>query len=235
MKNLFVFFFLIAALSGSAQSYDLEQKAHFYGAELGFNQYTDPSVASGYQDLSLDTWKSMYFKLNVLGIHGVLLERPNKDMYDAKKLFVLLGVGLKWNNYRFNPNVRLVNGPSTLEVYRDSLQNNTKSKLTIFWLNIPLLLEYQFDRNWFITTGFEFGFRINSHAKYVYLVDGDKKKDKDWNAFGLNGFKADVVFGIGFGRISLNAVYSLVPLFKDGYGPVIHPYSINLMYSLGIR
>jgi hypothetical protein len=232
MKTIFfVLSFLFLSLFGVSQTE--EQKCHFYGAELGFNRYSDPDPSSGYHDLSLNTKKSMYFKLNVLCLDKALFAELNKSGYDYKVLFAYLGLGLKWNNYRFDPNVRVVQQPTTLLVYRDSLLDNTKSKLTIFWVNVPLMLEYQFNYNWFIHAGMEFGARINSHTKYVYLVDGDKKKDKDWNNFGLNNFKSDIILGFGFSRLSLNASYSLVPLFKDGRGPLIHPYSLNLMYVLG--
>lgn len=233
MKKLsLIMFFVITSLLAVAQTWNPEQKCHFSGLEIGFNRYTSPS-SSGYQDLSLNTGKSMYFKLNVLNGTVKLYEKQNKNRYDSQMLFTYIGFGVKWNNYVFDKDVRLTKQDNILSVYRDNTSENIKSKLTISWLNIPLMLEYQLNYNWFITAGTEFGFKMGSHTKYVYRVDDKKKKDKNRDDLGINKFKTDLVCGIGFSRLSLNLCYSLTPLFKENVGPEIFPYSINLLYSFG--
>lgn len=229
MRKLCIFFFCVISLAGNAQD---KQRAHTYGVEVGFNQYTTPPI--GYQDLTLDFSKSMFCKLNVLGFGINLWDKQNKNGYDSKVLFLSLGTGLKWNNYRFDKDVRLSRGQDALLVYRDTMDRKMlKSKLTICWLNIPVMLEYQFNKHLFIMGGAEFGVRINDHAKYAYKENNDKKKEKDWNNFRLNNTTTNLSLAIGFGPLSLCGSYCLTPLFQHGKGPVIYPYTINLMYSIG--
>ncbi|NVO19087.1 MAG: DUF2807 domain-containing protein [Bacteroidetes bacterium] len=201
---------------------------HWKGLELGVNGFLTPNndfdYASEYSLLDQKYQKSINVNLNFF----------EQDINLIKNhLGLVTGLGLSWNNYRFDNDVRLTKGSDKLYLSRDT--NNysfEKSKLVNTYLTLPLMLEFQTNpysklNSMHVSAGVVGGWRIGTHAKYVYN-DGSRQKDKDHSDFYMNPFKLDAIAKIGWGVINVYATYSLTPMFQKNKGPELYPFSVGI-------
>jgi len=200
---------------------------HWAGFDLGINGFVNKdykiNLPDEYNFLDLKYEKSFDVNVNFFE-QNINLAR--------NKLGLVTGLGLRWNNYRFDDNVVLVPDSKPLGGYKDNSRNYVKSKLVVNYLNVPLLLEYQTNRfsrsnSFHIAGGMVMGWRYASHTKRVYHNDG-KQKPKTGDSFQLNPFRYDASVRIGWGIINLYATYSLNQMFKDGGGPELYPFAVGL-------
>ena len=199
---------------------------HWEGIEFGFNGFDkeDYSMynAADKDFMSLNQGKSIEFNLNFYELNIGL----------AKNYVGLVsGMGLSFNNYRFDNPYTLLKGQSITEPIALNPENLSKTKLAVSYLNVPLLLEFQIpvnhnDGRLFINGGIVGGVKIGSHTKVKY---GDKK-DKDRSGFNLNSFTYAATARVGYKDISLFAKYSLTPLFQTGKGPELTPFTIGISF-----
>ena len=197
---------------------------HWEGIEFGFNSFDKPdySAYEGLEFMELNQGKSMEFDFNFYELNIGL----------AKSYVGLVsGMGLSFNNYRFENPYTLVKGTSRTEPLPLDFEDLSKTKLAISYLNVPLLLEFQIPVNQnegrlFVNAGLVGGVKIGSHTKVKH---GDTK-DKDRSGFNLNSFKYAATARIGYKGVSLFANYSLTPLFQTGKGPELTPFTIGISF-----
>lgn len=199
---------------------------HWAGLDIGVNGFTDENYGlyGGLSFMDLNQSKSLEVNVNFLEYNIGL--QQNKD-----NIGLVTGMGISYNNYKFdNPyTIKKVNGmvePVLLNA--DELE---KSKLTVAYLTIPLLLEFQIPVNdrsnkLFIAGGIEGGLNIGSHTK----VKWNDSKEKERGGFNLNAFKYAAICKVGLNDISLYATYNLSPLFKENKGPGLTPFSIGISF-----
>jgi hypothetical protein len=199
---------------------------HWEGVEFGFNAFDKPNYSmyspADKDFMSLNQGKSMEFDLNFYELNIGL----------AKSYVGLVsGMGLSFNNYRFDNPYTLEKGQFMTEPVSLNPENLSKTKLAVTYLNVPILLEFQIPVNQnegrlFINAGLIGGVKIGSHTKVKY---GDNK-DKDRSGFNLNSFKYAATARIGYKDICLFANYSLTPLFQSGKGPELTPFTIGISF-----
>lgn len=199
---------------------------HWEGVEFGFNAFDKPNYSmyspADKDFMSLNQGKSMEFDLNFYELNIGL----------AKSYVGLVsGMGLSFNNYRFDNPYTLKKGQFMTEPVGLNPENLSKTKLAVTYLNVPILLEFQIPVNQnegrlFINAGLIGGVKIGSHTKVKY---GDNK-DKDRSGFNLNSFKYAATARIGYKDICLFANYSLTPLFQSGKGPELTPFTIGISF-----
>ncbi len=199
---------------------------HWEGIEFGFNAFDQPDYGlyswAEKDFMSLNQGKSLELDLNFYELNIGL----------AKSYVGLVsGMGLSFNNYRFENPYTLQKGMHMTEAVLLDYENLSKTKLAISYLNVPLLLEFQLPVNQnegrlFINAGLVGGVKIGSHTKVKY---GDTK-DKDRSGFNLNSFKYAATARIGYKDISLFGTYSLTPLFQAGKGPELTPFTIGISF-----
>ncbi len=197
------------------------------GFEMGINGYLTPDNSltltgdADYIDLRYN--KSVVVNLNFWQQSFPLV---------SNNLGLVAGLGLGFNNYRFDNQTRIVYSREGLDFYEDTINSITKNKLTLTWINLPLLLEYQTQGRGFerfhIAGGMILGTRIGTHTKYVIDDAGKKRKEKDYHDFHVPPFRFDLTGRIGWGSINLFATYSLNNLFKDDKGPELVPFSVGI-------
>src|SRR6185369_6703528 len=111
--------------------------------ELGFNNYLNSDMKTGapdgYDYLELNTGKSIVVGLNVFQ-QNFRLGKSN--------FWFFTGLGVTWNNYRFDKNVILNSSTGTLTGGFDtvSTRDYDKSKLLTTFLTAPLMFEFFSDR-----------------------------------------------------------------------------------------
>ena len=199
---------------------------HWSGLDLGINGFTDENygMSNGLEFMELNQPKSLEVSLNFAEFNIGLQQNKNN-------VGLVTGMGISYNNYKFdNPyTIRKVNG--VIEPLALSAEGYEKSKLTVAWLTVPLMLEFQIPVNdrsnkLFIAGGILGGLNIGSHTK----VKWDDKKEKERGGFSINPFKYAAICRVGMKDISLFATYNLSPLFKDGKGPELTPFSVGISF-----
>ncbi|MGQ7871396.1 outer membrane beta-barrel protein [Sunxiuqinia sp. sy24] len=193
---------------------------HWGGFELGINTFYDDGHFGGKGFMSLNQSKSMEVNINFLEYNIVLSE---------SRVGLVTGMGWSMNNLRFDNAITLqkVDGQIVpLELDHDGLK---KSKLTVSYLTIPLLLEFQIPVNdhsneVYISGGLIGGVNLGSHTK----VKTENTKSKDHGNFNINPFKYAVTGRVGLKDIGVYATYNLSSLFKDGGGPEFFPFSVGI-------
>lgn len=198
------------------------------GFEMGINSYMNSSgnfdLPLGYKFLELRAEKSISVGLNFY--------QKNVELGHSNVWF-FTGLGITWNNYRFESNVTL-NPTSPISATVDTTSNidYIKSKLVVSYLNAPLMIEAFTSRNpkkaFHIGAGALVGLRLMSHTKQKYEIDGDSFKTKVFNDFGLNPFRLGVRAAVGFNHLNLYADYYFSTLFKHGVGPDLFPVNVGI-------
>ncbi|WP_321288325.1 outer membrane beta-barrel protein [uncultured Sunxiuqinia sp.] len=193
---------------------------HWAGFELGVNGFYGANYLGVDEFMELNQPKSIEVNINFLEYNIALKEN---------RIGLVTGMGWSMNNYRFdNPlTIEKVNG--MIEPKPIDPDGFDKSKLTVSYLTIPLLLEFQVPVNrrsnyLFVQGGVIGGLNIGSHTKYKT----DHTKSKDRGSFNINPFKYSLAGRIGLKDISLFATYSLSTFFKENKGPELFPFSIGI-------
>ncbi|HBZ66468.1 MAG TPA: hypothetical protein DEO70_06495 [Bacteroidales bacterium] len=222
---------------------------HWGGFDLSFNGYVNSDMNMNFSKadsyLDLDIPKS-------IGVHLNIYEQ-NIQLNPSGTIGLVTGLGIEWHNYRFEGNVRLDPDSSVLKGYFYKGVTLDKSKLTVSYLTLPVLFEYQnqADRKlsqFHVSAGVLLGVRIGSHSKLIYnqtdtpyeLIDpatGNtvivnksplEETYKQFESFHLNPFKADAMVRIGWGYINLFGTYGITTLFRSEKGPELYPFSVGI-------
>jgi hypothetical protein len=101
-----------------------------------------------------------------------------------------------------------------------------KSRFINNYIDVPLELKYSTkpddpSRSIKISVGGRIGYMYDSFTKIKYKDDGEMKKLKDKQDFGLTKFRYGVSAKLGVGNFSLFGYYNLTNLFQSGKGPYI--------------
>lgn len=198
---------------------------HWAGIQLGLNGFTNEDYGSAYgvspdfMDLSqVSSWE--------VGINFFDFSIP----FTPKKNFGLVsGLGVSWHNYRFDNSITIAKDQNGVIQPVEIEENNySKSKLMVTYLNLPLMLEYQFggvtNRRMFVSAGMIAGLNIGSRTK----VKNDGSKVKNRGSFSIESLKYSGIFQIGWNNLAFYTTYSFSELFKDGRGPELTPFSIGV-------
>lgn len=226
---------------------------HWAGFEMGLNGYVDPDYKMSFpketEYLDLRTTKSWAVHINFF--------EQNIALAENQKWGLVTGLGINWNNYRFSKNTRLNADSSELIGYIDKGISIRKTKLTAFYVNVPLMFEFQTNsyhkkESFHISVGMIMNVRLSSHTKKYYnelnkefevtkynpeldqyvteftTTSPGNSKAKDFNDFYLRPFKFDASVRIGWGFINLFANYSVNSMFKENKGPELYPWTVGI-------
>jgi len=201
-----------------------EFDGHWAGFELGVNSFAneDYSMYNGVDFMNLNQSKSLEVNINFWE-YNISLQQNRKN------IGLVTGMGLSYNNYRFDGSYSIKKENGIIQPVELEEGAYKKSKFTVTYLTVPLMLECQIPVNnhsnkIFVSGGVEGGLNIGAHTK----IKWDDKKEKERGGFNLNTLKYAVVGRIGLKNISLYASYNLTPLFKDGKGPDLTPFTIGI-------
>lgn len=210
----------------SGGSFDLSNPAHF--------EQTNPEKVTQFMELNLR--KSWTVSINFF----------EKFIKIKEHHFGLVtGMGTEWNNYELEHNVRLtpkgggyVYNPVNAynENYTwgviDSTLDYSKNRFKTWFVNVPLMLEintgHEKNKSFHLSAGAIFGMNLQTKMKYKYNLNGDSKKEKDKDSFNTNTFRTSLTARVGYGWFTMFATYSLTPLFENGKGPEIHPFTVGV-------
>jgi len=203
-------------------------KGHWSGMEFGFNNYvnSDKSIVlpNEIEYMNLHSSKSMNFNMNFSQLSLGL----------GRHFGFVTGLGLNWNNYKFNGNNNIQEGTNGVIEILDPGKELDKTKLTTLYMNLPFLLEVQIpvDNNHLnIAAGPIGAVKLGSHTKMKFQ-DGQKVKDS--GDFSLNMLRYGATARVGYENFQLYGTYYMTPLFRTGKGPAGHdlyPFEIGIAFT----
>jgi hypothetical protein len=204
-------------------------KGHWEGVDIGFTNFCSDFFKSELPDdakyLDLVPEKSIAVGLNLMQ-YSIGLQK------NSNNLGMITGLGLTYNNYRFDSPYILVPDEDGNTSYVESSRIVKKNKLATTFLTVPLLLEYQVPNNskypFFFSGGFCGGFKLGSHTKVVYGDNLANDKEKSRRDLNVNSFKYGATMRVGYRFIKLHASMDLSRLFQAARGPQIYPWTVGV-------
>ena len=207
-------------------------KGHWAGVEIGLNNFfSEPfnsELPNDIRYMDLNAGKSVVVGLNLFQ-YNLGLQK------DKNNIGLVTGLGLTFNNYRFDSKYVLTRLDDGNTYYKISPRVVDKNKLVTTFLTVPLLLEFQIPdhtyRPFFISGGVYGGFKIGSHIKMKYNDNAGVKKEKFREDLNLNPIKYGVMVRAGYRCVKLFANCDLSTLFQSGQGPEIYPWSVGIVLA----
>lgn len=202
------------------------------GLEFGINGYLTSTgsidMPEGYEFLELKYEKSTNFNLNFF--------QQSIPVF-SDKVGLVTGMGIQWFNYRFYDNMILTADSGKVGGYYDDTPGRvySKSKLTVSYVVVPVLLEFQTNsghgtNSFHVSAGVVGGIRLGSHSKQVYKESsGGKHKPKTYDSFYLQPFKLDATARMGWGPLNFYFNYSIIEMFRNKRGPELYPFSVGIV------
>ena len=147
--------------------------------------------------------------------------------------------------------ILITKGPETVEFNPlPSEYDGQKSKLTASYINAYFVPMIDFSRNkrkvkslesgsikienykkqgFKIGIGVYGGYRLASHSKIKYELDGDTEKDKEHSSFYLQNWRYGVRARMGIKGLDVFFNYDLNELFSEGRGPELNAFSFGII------
>jgi Outer membrane protein beta-barrel domain len=198
---------------------------HWSGIELGLNNWVTSRSSLALPDnidyMTLHSGKSTNFNINFAQLSLGL----------SRHIGFVTGLGLNWNNYRFDGNNNIVKGDNGVIQRLDPGDNLQKSKLATLFLTVPFLLEMQLPVNHnhlSIAAGPIGAVKLSSHTKMVYE---NGHTVKSYGDFSLNMMRCGATARVGYGNFQIYGTYYLTPEFEKGKGPAetdLYPFEIGV-------
>ena len=200
---------------------------HWAGIHFGFNGFSNQNYI-GYQT---DFMKNDFFSSNSTFVNPI---QQSISFQSNKNTFGLTtGLGLQFQSYRLDKNTTIqINDAGKILPNTINFDDNQKSKLSIFYITLPLLAEIQipvknYENRYYFSAGIYTGLRVNSYTKIKYREDGKKEKLKTPGDYSLNKFKYGIMLRTGYRWVNFFGTYDLLPLFEKEKGPEITPFTIG--------
>lgn len=203
-------------------------RGHWSGIELGLNNFTtsrtDLAMPADIDYMTLHSSKSTNFNINFTQLSLGL----------GRHIGFVTGLGLNWNNYRFDGNNSIIKGTNGIIEELDPVLTLEKSKLATLFLDVPFLLEIQIPVNsnhLSLAAGPIGAIKLSSHTKMVFE---DGHTVKSWGDFSLNMIRWGATARVGYGNFQLFGTYFKTPLFQKGKGPGgynLYPFEIGIALS----
>lgn len=161
-------------------------------------------------------------------------------MYDfpvkkSKHFSVGVGLGINAQNVYFDKQSINFKDTGSQVVFKTNADYK-RYKFTTTRLEMPIEIRFfgnnqNRNRGFKAAIGANIGLILNAHTKGTSGSGGSKINDKVVSKRFMQQWNFAPTFRIGYGNITLYASYSLTPVFKDGAGPLVTPYSFGLCIS----
>jgi len=158
------------------------------------------------------------------------------------KLSMAFGPGIASDHIVFSQtDVGIKKNTSTIQFTNVSdTSNYKKTKLATVYAEAPIEFRFSADplngKGLKAAIGVKVGLLINAHTRNTKYESSNSATIadhtlKESSKYFFNKNRISMQGRIGYGHISLYGSYQLTPLFKDGLGPVVRPFSIGLTLS----
>ena len=200
---------------------------HWAGIDLGFNTFLN----TDYSNYESEFMKNDLLRSNSWYIN--LIQQSIGLQHNRNTIGMVTGLGMQFQSYRLDKNTTIERIENDIIVPKQLyFDDNQKSKLSMFYITVPLLLEFQFPINHYenrlyISSGLYMGYRVSSHTKIKYRID-QKQKLKVPDHYSIPDFKYGVMLRTGYRWINVFATYDITNLFKPEKGPELTPFTFGI-------
>ena len=154
----------------------------------------------------------------------------------AGDLSLMSGLGVEWFNFHFRRDMTLRESDGVVgKVHLSDIYSNydysEKTKLTASYLALPLMLRFDF-RRFFLAAGVKGTLNISCHTRTVFRdIFGNEHKNRDYEISPATfGYALSVRAGFRF--VAAFANYHLNPMFRQGEGPQVYPFTFGVSLKL---
>lgn len=201
-------------------------EGHWRSVEVGFNGFNKPdySMYGGIEFMKLNQGESHEWNINCSQVSIGLYKNY---------IGLISGFGFSFNDYQFELPYTIVRGSQRTEPVLLDSENLSKTKLSVSYFQVPLLVEFQIPVNHkegrvYVNAGVVGAVKTDSHTKVKY----GKTKNKDHSGFNINSFKYAATARIGYDKLGFFGTYSMTPLFESGKGPELTPFTLGFSIHL---
>jgi hypothetical protein len=107
-----------------------------------------------------------------------------------------------------------------------------KNRLKSTFVNVPLLVEFNTNKNpdkaFHIAVGVIGGYKLGSRTRQILKNNGDEIRIIRKDNYNINPFRVNAHASIGYKNFTVFADYALTPLFENGKGPELYPFTIGV-------
>lgn len=175
-----------------------------------------------YKALELDPLRSINFQWNII---------QQAINLSGQKIRLTYGIGIDYNNYRFNENVELVKGSEPLD-FELTTTDYKKNKLVAQYLVLPVMLDLHIGKDKDDALNIAFGpslqYLIGSHQKLKWK-DSGTHKNKVRDDFNLERYRIGYEVHFGYGNFTLFGKYFPESIFKSGQGPDVRTAAVGIL------
>jgi hypothetical protein len=174
------------------------------------------------------------YGLRPLGSRYIAVGNEFRTRIGGRKspLYLKYGIEFSANNFMFNKDVQIARGTEAVE-FPEALRDLRKSKLTVWYLSIPVMPMLNFgprdNAKFRIGVGGFVGYRVHSYSKIMYFENG-RRKEHERDNFYLNNVRYGLMGQVGIGDVNLFVKYDLNPLFVEGRGPELNALSFGVRF-----
>ena len=158
------------------------------------------------------------------------------------KLSMAFGPGLSSDHILFSKTGVGIKDQTSTIVFKDLSDTNhfKKTKLATVFLEAPIEFRYSANpetgKGLKLAIGVKVGTLLNAHTRNS---DYENKSGNTLNNYVMkessktffNKQRLSGMVRVGYGHVSLYGSYQFTPVFRDGLGPVVRPYSIGITLS----
>lgn len=201
---------------------------HWAGIDLGLNTFFNADY-TGYSDPFL---KNELINSNSLYINPI--QQSIGLQKNRNTIGLVTGLGIHFRSYRLDQNTTIAKNPSGRVIPKTLIfEDNQKSKFSLVYVTLPLLAEFQipldhYKNRIFISGGILGSYRISSHTKIKYRLEGKREKLKIPGDFSLNDFRYSLMFRGGYRGFQLFTDIDLRPMFKKDLGPALNSFTFGI-------
>lgn len=187
---------------------------------LGFDLFTDIPMGEKYDNFNLRTINQ--------GVDGFLTY--NFKIADTKHTF---SAGIGFTAHNFYMKKAYVADPYAEITVFDTVADMNRSKINVFYGDIPLEVNFRIADKFKIGIGFKVGFKLGAKTKFIGTIPGtnDDVRMKYNRISNVESMSYSATLRVAYRWVNIFAAYQFSRTFKDGAGPEIKPLSIGI----GIR
>lgn len=198
--------------------------------DLGLNAFVNGNsveMPEEYSGMNLDKIRSLNFHLGIV--------QQGLNLYKGKLRFVY-GLGIEFNNFRFEEDIDLVKGSNPLAYTVNDEIEYRKNKLVSQYLTMPLMLNFKSnprdeDESFKVAAGIQLGYLIGSHTKQKWGRGRDKEKRKTRGNYQFEDYRYGYVLQFGYGDVNIYGKYYPNSVFKKDRGPQVALASVGLVLT----
>ena len=202
------------------------------GFEIGLNHFVNSDFSLNYEDDP----EAAFMELRVPNSYNVSVNFYEKTFGLIGNYFgITTGLGFEFSRYMLSEDVSILEVDDFM-VGVPTEHDLKKNRLSVYYLNIPLLAEVHIPitgeyKRLHLAGGIIGGMRVGARQVQKYYIDDDKNKSKAKGDFNLRNFRYGFTARAGYNGFSVFANYYPQTFFTDDMGPDIFPVTIGLHFG----